>query len=54
MLGTIPSVDLPHASLEFPAQRKLLAEALALLIEAHSGSAGLSGAAAVSVSCGRW
>jgi AcrR family transcriptional regulator len=48
MLGTIPSVDLAHASLEFPAQRKLLAEALALLIEAHSANAGLPGAAAVS------
>jgi AcrR family transcriptional regulator len=33
MLGTIPSVDLPLRSLEFPAQRKLLAEALALLIK---------------------
>jgi AcrR family transcriptional regulator len=33
MLGTIPSVDLPLASREFPAQRRLLAEALALLIK---------------------
>ena len=32
MLGTITPVDLPLASHEFPAQRKLLAEALALLI----------------------
>ncbi|MCW2935073.1 MAG: regulatory protein TetR, partial [Actinomycetia bacterium] len=48
MLATIPSVDLPLVSQQFPAQRKLLAEALALLIEAHSGNAGLSGAAAVS------
>jgi AcrR family transcriptional regulator len=43
MLGTIPSVDLPVASQQFPAQRKLLAEALALLIETQSGNAGLSG-----------
>jgi AcrR family transcriptional regulator len=33
MLSTIPSVDLPEVSQEFPAHRKLLAEALALLIE---------------------
>ena len=39
MLATIPSVDLPLASQQFPAQRKLLAEALALLIEAQSGNA---------------
>jgi AcrR family transcriptional regulator len=32
--GTITSGDLPLASREFPAQRKLLAEALALLIKA--------------------
>jgi AcrR family transcriptional regulator len=42
MLGTIPSVDLPLAAQQFPAQRKLLAEALALLIEAQSDKAGLS------------
>lgn len=39
MLSTVPSVDLPLVSREFPAQRKLLAEALALLI-AQVGSAG--------------
>jgi AcrR family transcriptional regulator len=33
MLSTIPSVDLPEVSREFPAHRRLLAEALALLIE---------------------
>jgi AcrR family transcriptional regulator len=37
MLATIPSVDLPLVSQQFPAQRKLLAEALALLIESQSG-----------------
>jgi TetR/AcrR family transcriptional regulator, regulator of cefoperazone and chloramphenicol sensitivity len=36
MLGTVPSVDLPLASREFPAQRKLLAEALALLIKSQA------------------
>ena len=36
MLSTIPSVDLPEVSLEFPVHRKLLAEALALLIEKES------------------
>ena len=41
MLGTIPSLDLPLAARQFPAQRKLLAEALALLIEAQSGNAGI-------------
>lgn len=33
MLGTIPSIDLPTAAQEFPGQRRLLAQALALLIE---------------------
>jgi TetR/AcrR family transcriptional regulator, regulator of cefoperazone and chloramphenicol sensitivity len=37
MLGTIPSVDLPLAARQFPAQRKLLAQALALLIEGYPG-----------------
>lgn len=37
MLSTIPSVDLPEVSREFPAHRQLLAEALALLIE-HKGA----------------
>jgi AcrR family transcriptional regulator len=36
MLGTITSVDLPLAAREFPAQRKLLAEALALLVKAKA------------------
>jgi AcrR family transcriptional regulator len=37
MLFTVPSVDMPQVSREFPAQRKLLAEALALLIEQEGG-----------------
>jgi AcrR family transcriptional regulator len=39
MLGTIPSVDLPAAAQEFPGQRRLLAQALALLIEQESAKA---------------
>jgi TetR/AcrR family transcriptional regulator, regulator of cefoperazone and chloramphenicol sensitivity len=39
MLSTIPSVDLPEVSREFPAHRKLLAQALALLIEQESAMA---------------
>jgi TetR/AcrR family transcriptional regulator, regulator of cefoperazone and chloramphenicol sensitivity len=39
MLGTIPSVDLALAARQFPAQRKLLAEALALVIGAQSRGA---------------
>ena len=38
MLGTIPSVDMQQAARQFPAQRKLLAEAIALLIEKESTS----------------
>jgi hypothetical protein len=36
MLGTVPSVDIQEMSRQFPAQRKLLAEAIALLIEKES------------------
>jgi AcrR family transcriptional regulator len=39
MLVTVPSVDLPAMSRQFPEQRKLLAEALALLIEKEGGAA---------------
>jgi AcrR family transcriptional regulator len=39
MLGTVPSVDLEGMSRQFPEQRRLLAEALALLIEKESGAA---------------
>jgi hypothetical protein len=37
MLGAVPSNDLDAAAREFPEQRKLLAEAIALLIEKESG-----------------
>jgi TetR/AcrR family transcriptional regulator, regulator of cefoperazone and chloramphenicol sensitivity len=37
MLVTVPSVDLPAMSRQFPEQRKLLAAALALLIEKEGG-----------------
>jgi AcrR family transcriptional regulator len=36
MLGTVPSLDTHEQSRQFPAQRKLLAEALSLLIEQES------------------
>jgi hypothetical protein len=36
MLGAVPSNNLAEASREFPEQRQLLAEALALLIERES------------------
>lgn len=39
MLGTIPSIDLPAVAQEFPGQRRLLAQALALLIEQESARA---------------
>lgn len=39
MLAALPSVDLPEVSREFPAHRKLLAEALALLIEQKGAEA---------------
>jgi len=39
MLVTVPSVDLPAMSRQFPEQRKLLAEALALLIEKEASTA---------------
>ena len=39
MLAAIPSVDLPEVSQQFPAHRKLLAEALALLIEQKGAEA---------------
>jgi TetR/AcrR family transcriptional regulator, regulator of cefoperazone and chloramphenicol sensitivity len=39
MLAAVPSVDLPEVSQEFPAHRKLLAEALALLIERKGAEA---------------
>jgi AcrR family transcriptional regulator len=39
MLATIPSADLPLISQDFPEQRKLLAEALALLIGSESAKA---------------
>jgi TetR/AcrR family transcriptional regulator, regulator of cefoperazone and chloramphenicol sensitivity len=38
MLGFVSSVDYTQASREFPAQRKLLAQALALLIQEKSGA----------------
>jgi hypothetical protein len=39
MLTTTPSVDLSEVTMQFPAHRKLLAEALALLIEKKSAEA---------------
>jgi AcrR family transcriptional regulator len=39
MLVTVPSVDFPAVSRQFPEQRKLLAEALALLIEKEADAA---------------
>ncbi|HUN37276.1 MAG TPA: TetR/AcrR family transcriptional regulator [Trebonia sp.] len=39
MLVTVPSVDLPAMSRQFPEQRRLLAEALALLIEKEASGA---------------
>jgi TetR/AcrR family transcriptional regulator, regulator of cefoperazone and chloramphenicol sensitivity len=42
MLGAIPAVDLPEVSQQFPAHRKLLAEALALLIEQKGAEAAAS------------
>jgi AcrR family transcriptional regulator len=39
MLVTVPSVDLPAMSRQFPEERRLLAEALALLIEKEGGPA---------------
>jgi AcrR family transcriptional regulator len=45
MLVTVPSVDLPAMSRQFPEQRKLLAEALALLIEKEGGTGQGGGAA---------
>jgi TetR/AcrR family transcriptional regulator, regulator of cefoperazone and chloramphenicol sensitivity len=36
MLGTVPSIDMRETARQFPAQRKLLAQALALLIEQES------------------
>jgi AcrR family transcriptional regulator len=39
MLVTVPSVDLPAMSRQFPEQRRLLAEALALLIEREGSAA---------------
>lgn len=39
MFATIPSADLPLVAQDFPEQRKLLAQALALLIDAESARA---------------
>lgn len=39
MLGTIPPADVPAVAQEFPGQRRMLAQALALLIEQESARA---------------